>query len=164
MRGGKAKSAGALIDAPVWGELGEGKALRLGEGCPEIVALALLAAVKRIAQRDTRIVYQEARIAELQRQCQDQPPSPATPSVHRFSDESGKRHEMYRSSDGFDVLLTSGITQHANRFFRRYVCIAMQPGSRPITTVRASRVTAVHQIGYAAGRSAGEIFVALRNS
>jgi transposase len=42
--------------------------------------LALLAAAKRIAERDTRIVEQEARIAELQRQGQGQPPSPSTPS------------------------------------------------------------------------------------
>jgi transposase len=42
--------------------------------------LALLAAAKRIAERDTRIVEQEARIAELQRQCQGQAPSPSTPS------------------------------------------------------------------------------------
>jgi transposase len=80
MRPGKAKSAGALIDAAVRGELGEGEALRLCKECPEIITLALLAAAKLIAERDTRIVEQEARITELQRQCQDQPPSPSTPS------------------------------------------------------------------------------------
>ena len=76
---GKAKSADALIDAVPRGEMGEAQALRLCKQWPEIVTLALLAAAKRIAERGTRIVEQEARIAELQRQCQDQLPSPATP-------------------------------------------------------------------------------------
>jgi hypothetical protein len=80
MQPGKAKSAGALIDAAVRGELDQGEALRLCRECPEVVPLALLAAAKRIAERDTRIVEQEARIAELQRQGQGQPPSPSTPS------------------------------------------------------------------------------------
>ena len=80
MQPGKAKSAGALIDAAVRGELDQGEALRLCRECPEVVTLALLAAAKRIADRDTRIVEQEARIAELQRQGQGQPPSPSTPS------------------------------------------------------------------------------------
>ena len=80
MQPGKAKSAGALIDAAVRGELDQGETLRLCRECPEVVTLALLAAAKRIADRDTRIVEQEARIAELQRQGQGQPPSPSTPS------------------------------------------------------------------------------------
>ncbi len=79
MQPGKAKSAGALIDAAVRGELDQGEALRLCKECPELVTLALLAAAKRIAERDARIVEQEARISELQRQ--DQPPSPSTPSA-----------------------------------------------------------------------------------
>ena len=80
MQPGTAKSAGALIDAAVRGELDQEEALRLCKECPELVTLALLAAAKRIAERDTRIVEQEARIAKLQRQCQGQPPSPSTPS------------------------------------------------------------------------------------
>ncbi len=80
MQPGKAKSAGALIDAAVRGELGQGEALRLCRECPEVVTLALLAAAKRIAERDTRIVEQEERIAELQGQAKEQSPSPSTPS------------------------------------------------------------------------------------
>ena len=80
MQPGKAKLAGALIDAAVRGELDQGEALRLCKECPELVTLALLAAARRIAERDTRIVEQEARIAELQRQRQGQAPSPSTPS------------------------------------------------------------------------------------
>ena len=66
MQPGKAKSAGALIDAAVRGELDQGEALRLCKECPELVTLALLAAGKRIA--------------ELQGQSQDRHPSPSTPS------------------------------------------------------------------------------------
>ncbi len=80
MQPGKAKLAGALIDAAVRGELDQGEALRLCKECPELVTLALLAAARRIVERDTRIVEQEARIAELQRQRQGQAPSPSTPS------------------------------------------------------------------------------------
>ena len=80
MQPGKAKLADALIDAAVRGELDQGEALRLCKECPELVTLALLAAARRIAERDTRIVEQEARIAELQRQRQGQAPSPSTPS------------------------------------------------------------------------------------
>jgi hypothetical protein len=78
MQPGAAKSVDALIDAVVRGELDEARTLRLCTECPELVTLALLAAAKRIAERDTRIVEQEARIAELQRQCQGQPPCPQT--------------------------------------------------------------------------------------
>ena len=66
MQPGKAKSAGALIDAAVRGELDQGEALRLCKECPEVVTLALLAAGKRIA--------------ELQGPSQAQQPSPSTPS------------------------------------------------------------------------------------
>jgi hypothetical protein len=66
MQPGKAKSAGALIDAAVRGELDEAKALRLCKECPELVTLALHAAAKRIA--------------DLQRQSHGQHPSPSTPS------------------------------------------------------------------------------------
>jgi len=80
MQPGTAKSAAALIDAAVRGELDQQEALRLCKECPELVTLALLAAAKGIAERDTRIIEQEARIAKLQRQCQGQPSSPSTPS------------------------------------------------------------------------------------
>jgi len=66
MQPGTAKSAGALIDAAVRGELDQGEALRLCKERPELVTLALLAAGKRIA--------------ELQGQAQAQQPSPSTPS------------------------------------------------------------------------------------
>ncbi len=87
MQPGKAKSAGALIDAAVRGELGQGEVLQLCKECPELVTLALLAAAKRIAERDARIVEQEARLSEqdiviatLQGQHETQQPSPSTPS------------------------------------------------------------------------------------
>jgi hypothetical protein len=70
---GKAKSAEALIDAAVRGELDEAEALRLCKKCPELVTLDLPAAAKRIAEQnahiteqDTHIAEQEERIAELQ--------------------------------------------------------------------------------------------------
>jgi len=44
--------------------LHQGEALRLCKECPELVTLALLAAAKRIAEQDTRIVEQEASIAD----------------------------------------------------------------------------------------------------
>ena len=70
---GKEKSAGALIDAAVRGELDQAEAVRLCKECPELVTLALLAAGKRIAE-------QGARIAELQRESRGQQPFPSTPS------------------------------------------------------------------------------------
>ena len=75
MRPGKAKafSANALIDAAVRGELSEAQARQLYRKGPEVVALALLAAAKRIAE-------QNARIAALQSQLQNKHPCPATPS------------------------------------------------------------------------------------
>jgi len=64
MQPGKANSVDALIDAAVRGELDEAKTLRLCKQCPELVTLALLAAAKRIAERDARILEHEARIIE----------------------------------------------------------------------------------------------------
>ena len=52
----KAKSAEALIEAAARGELNEAQALRLHPECPEIVGLALLAAAKRVAERQNRPV------------------------------------------------------------------------------------------------------------
>ncbi len=69
----KAKSADALIDAAVRGELDQGEALRLCKECPELVTLALLAAGKRIAEQD-------ARITELEGNGRGAHPSPSTPS------------------------------------------------------------------------------------
>ena len=68
MRPGKAKSAAArgLVEAALRGELTEKQARRLTNENPEVLALALLAASKRIA--------------ELQGASPAQPPSPATPS------------------------------------------------------------------------------------
>ena len=50
MQPGKAKSAKALIDAAVRGELTEAQARRLSQQAPEVVALALLGASQRIAE------------------------------------------------------------------------------------------------------------------
>ncbi len=69
----KVKSVDALIDAVVRGELDEAHTLQLCAKCPELVALALLAAGKRIAE-------QGARIAALQGKPQGLPVSPSTPS------------------------------------------------------------------------------------
>jgi hypothetical protein len=69
MRPGKAKTNGAakgLIQAALRGTLTEARAQQLGKESPEVLALALLAASKRIA--------------ELQGLSRAQPPSPATPS------------------------------------------------------------------------------------
>ena len=75
MRPGKANSIAAqrLIAAALRGELDKAQALRLCQQNPEVVALALLAAARRIAE-------QNARLAELQSQVPGQRPSPATPS------------------------------------------------------------------------------------
>ena len=73
MQLGKAKSAGALIDAAVRGESDQGEALKLCKMCPELVTLALFAAGKRIAE-------QEALIAKLQRHSPGPQPSSSTPS------------------------------------------------------------------------------------
>ena len=70
---GKANSVEALIAAAVRGELDKAQALRLCHECPELVALALLAAAKRIGE-------QEARIVELEAPPQANQPSPSTPS------------------------------------------------------------------------------------
>ena len=69
MRPGKANSitTETLIAAAVRGELDEAQALRLCQENPEVVALALLAAARRIA--------------ELQSQVRSQGSSPATPSA-----------------------------------------------------------------------------------
>jgi transposase len=69
----KAKPADGLIDAAVRGELDETQARRLYKLGPEVVVLALLAAAKRIAE-------QEARIVELESQPQGNAASPSTPS------------------------------------------------------------------------------------
>jgi hypothetical protein len=68
MRPGKTKGAVAqgLVEAALRGELTEMQAKRLAHENPEVLALALLAASKRIA--------------ELQRASPAQPPSPSTPS------------------------------------------------------------------------------------
>ena len=68
MRPGKAKSATAsgLVESALRGELTEAQARRLGKESPEVLALALFAASKRIA--------------ELQTQRQGQQPSLSTPS------------------------------------------------------------------------------------
>lgn len=75
-----AKSAGALIDAIVRGELDEAQALRLCKECPELVTLALLAAGRRIAEQDARLSELDTAIGTLQGQGQTQQPSPSTPS------------------------------------------------------------------------------------
>lgn len=82
MRPGKVKGSAAetLVQRAVRGELDQGQVLRLCKECPELVTLALLAAARRIAERDTRIVEQEAPIAELQGSSQVQPACPSTPS------------------------------------------------------------------------------------
>jgi len=82
MKPGKAKGSAAetLVQRAVRGELDESQVLKLCKECPELVTLALLAAVKRITERDTRIAEQAARIAELQGQSNGQHPSPSTPS------------------------------------------------------------------------------------
>ena len=68
MRPGKAKSATASgsVESALRGELTEAQARRLGKESPEVLALALFAASKRIA--------------ELQTQRQGQQPSLSTPS------------------------------------------------------------------------------------
>ena len=73
MQPGKAKSVGALIDAAVRGKLSRAQALRLCKDNPEVITLALLAAGKRIAERD-------ARITELEGNGRGAQPSPSTPS------------------------------------------------------------------------------------
>ena len=83
MQPGKAKSVRVLIDAAVRGELSDAQARQLYGHGPEVVALALLAASKRIAEQGARIAEQDARIAELQTGPQSGPPSPSTPSGMR---------------------------------------------------------------------------------
>ena len=66
MKSGTERSLREIIDAALRGELTEVQARRLGKENPEVLALALLAASKRIA--------------ELQTQRQGQQTSPSTPS------------------------------------------------------------------------------------
>ncbi len=75
MRPGKAKASTAesLVEAALRGELTEAQARRLCRLGAEAVTLALLAASKRIAE-------QEARIVELESHTQQSGPSPSTPS------------------------------------------------------------------------------------
>ena len=73
MQPAKAKSVEALIDAAVQGELGEQELRLLCTQAPELIALTLLAAGKRIAEQNTRI-------AELQGQSGGASSSPSTPS------------------------------------------------------------------------------------
>lgn len=75
MRPGTASTAAAkrLVEAALRGELTERQAGRLAKENPEVLALALLAASKRIAE-------QNARIAELQGTFEAQLPSHSTPS------------------------------------------------------------------------------------
>ncbi len=54
-----AKSVDALVDAAVRGELDEAEALQRGRQSPELFILALLAAAKRIAEQDARIIKLE---------------------------------------------------------------------------------------------------------
>ncbi len=67
------KATHHLIQAALRGALTKAQARRLAHENPEVLALALLAASKRIAE-------QEARLAQLQGQAQVHQPSPATPS------------------------------------------------------------------------------------
>ena len=75
MQPGKAKTTAAkgLVEAALRGELTEAQAQRLANENPEVLALALLAASKRIAE-------QNVRIADLQEPSHRQHPSPSTPS------------------------------------------------------------------------------------
>lgn len=75
MRPGKAKTGSTkrLINAALRGELTEAQARRLYELGPEAVTVALLAAVKHIAEQNAHIAALEARVLEPG-------PSPATPS------------------------------------------------------------------------------------
>ena len=93
MRPGKAKSAAAsgLVESALRGELTEAQAQRLGKENPEVLALALFAASKRIA--------------ELQTQRQGQQPSPSTPSgmVPIYTKpNTSKRRKKPGAKDGHD--------------------------------------------------------------
>ena len=67
------KATEGLIQAALRGALSKAQARRLANENPEVLALALLAASKRIAE-------QELLITELQTQSHGQEPSPSTPS------------------------------------------------------------------------------------
>lgn len=73
MQPGKANSVGALIEAAVRGELTRASALRLCADILEVIALALPAAAKRIAEQNTRITKLEGNGRGAQ-------PAPSTPS------------------------------------------------------------------------------------
>ena len=117
-----------MIDAAVRGELGRREALRLCQECPEVVTLTLQAAAKRIAERDTRIVEQEARIAELQQQCQDQPPSPATPSgmvpiyIKPNAPKGRKKPGARKGHPGYRRTKPKKIDEHRTHRFKRCPC------------------------------------------
>jgi len=72
-RKAKTTAVKGLVEAALRGELTEAQARRLANENPEVLALALLAASKRIAE-------QNVRIADLQGQSYGQHPSPSTPS------------------------------------------------------------------------------------
>ncbi len=67
------KATEGLIQITLRGALTQAQARRLADENPEVLALALLAASKRIAEQD-------ARLAELQAQHNGPQPSPSTPS------------------------------------------------------------------------------------
>jgi len=73
MKPRQAKSVEALIGAALRGELTEAQARRLVMENPEVLALALFAASKRIAE-------QNARLTQLENKGGDTQPSPSTPS------------------------------------------------------------------------------------
>ena len=88
MDAAKDKEVQALLDAALDGSLTKNQVRRLAEIDPQLLKVALLAAVRRIAeqgqeirQQHDRIARQDAIIAELQAQLDGpQPPHPSTPS------------------------------------------------------------------------------------
>jgi len=106
MRPGMAKSVGALMDAVVRGELDKAQTLRLCHESPELVALALLAAAKRIAE-------QEARIAELQKASAEggmtdhgiNSASPITCASRKIRNRDWRKDLRVDASDGPDTFI-----------------------------------------------------------
>jgi transposase len=77
-----ADSIPTLIAALQRGALDEAAARRLYAFGPDVVALALLAAARRIAEQDAALIARDARIGELQRQVREGS-TPGTPSGMR---------------------------------------------------------------------------------
>ena len=112
MKPGTAKSVDALIDALVGDELDEAQMLRLCSQSRELVAVALLAAGKRVAEQDRRLSEQETVMPT----CAQQGRSRSSPSLR-------PPLGFWRVVDEFEQVAGGDVQGAAS--FRRVPCAGM---------------------------------------